>query len=135
MIDLNLVKTQRLSISMFLSLYIQISGFGTVGPLLCHSLPLSKVMTESFNITNQSAETWYACIQIFCFFFFFTLNSCPAFSNMLSLLLPIFNFLSQFHVYFLAQRAKQYSMVLTNCLVILSFQNCFLNFTYSVGFY
>lgn len=135
MIDLNLVKTQRLSISMFLSLYIQISGFGTVGPLLCDSLPLSKVMTESFNITNQSAETWYACIQIYIYIFFFTLNSCPAFSNMLSLLLPIFYFLPQFQVYFLAQRAKQYSMVLTNCLVILSFQNCFLNFTYSVGFY
>lgn len=38
--------------------------------------------------------------------FFFTLNSCPVFSTILSLLLPIFNFLSQFQVYFLAQRGK-----------------------------
>lgn len=95
-------KTQRRSISMFLSLYIKISGFCTISVHYCAiSFPFQKLWLNNLTSLISQLKHVFKCV-----FFFFFFNSSPVFRTILSLLLPIFNFLPQFQVYFLTQRAK-----------------------------
>lgn len=101
-------KTQRrsISISMFLSLYIKISGFCTILVHYCAiSFPFQK-LSWLYNLTslmNQPKHSMYALN--------FFLNYCPVFSTILCLCLQFLTSCLKFKCTFSSKSGK-YSMVL-----------------------
>lgn len=104
-------KTQRrsISISMFLSLYIKISGFCTILVHYCAiSFPFQK-LSWLYNLTslmNQPKHSMHALI-------FFFLNYCPVFSTILCLYRQFLTSCLKFKCTFSSKSGK-YSMVLAN---------------------